>query len=83
MIPNRCTKENPAVACASRRTAVQRGTMWYSVEGHGWMWSLGRSSFPDPWKRCPFCDGALPTLTDAAERLLSDRQYDPYGEDGG
>lgn len=75
-----CSAERPDVACKPRYDAVRRGTMWYSVEARGWLWS-GSECVLRPWSKCPYCGEPLPTLTSAAEKLLRERDvhYD-YGE---
>ena len=74
----RCSPTNAQQSCKPRYEAVRKGTMWYSVEAHGWLWS-GSECVLRPWLTCPYCGEGLPTLTQAAEKLAREREYD-YGE---
>jgi hypothetical protein len=65
----RCTPHDPTVACDERRSAVRRGVFWYSDAAVGWLWSVS-VTFPDRWTSCPWCGGTLPTLVDAARRIV-------------
>ncbi len=79
-----CTRTQPTVKCQARAEGQARGAFWYSFEAGGWLWS-GSRDILDPWTVCPWCGGDLPTMVDAAMRLL-DHTRDPdqfEGEDGG
>jgi len=49
------------IPCDARRAARERGEIDY-VWGLGWIWWRSKNVL-EPWTRCPWCDGYLPTMT--------------------
>lgn len=53
-----------------------RAGQFFYLWGIGWLWLQCRD-VTIPWERCPWCNGVLPTMEDAIERIL---RNDDWGD---
>ena len=72
--PPRCGSQHP-IPCVDRKAAMRAGQFFY-LWGIGWLWLQCRD-VTIPWERCPWCNGVLPTMEDAIERIL---RNDDWGD---
>lgn len=68
-----CGARHP-IPCAERKAEMVAGQFFY-LWGIGWLWLRARD-VAEPWERCPWCWGLLPTMEAAIERILRDEPWD-------
>ena len=79
---DRCTRYQPDVMCETRRLEMALDRFWMHPSLLQWVYPQRRGS-PGPyglWQFCPFCQGALPSVSDAVRRALDTDDED--GDDG-
>lgn len=67
-MPAVCHPTRQATACKARIAAVIAGRFLMSFKRGGWLW-LDATHPQQPWTRCPWCDGELPTPQTVYERI--------------
>jgi hypothetical protein len=86
----RCNRHTGAV-CESRKQAQRVGEMFFSSRHNGWIYPADERAIPREmrakalapftWSHCPFCNGMLPDILSALDKLIEEPPW--TGEDGG